>query len=432
MINKPTVLSSGEWLFPAALWHRDCYRWFNYRVEIPADVDVGAFVFKSSDNGKTFTRLGGTEVVNRSFDEHMVLELRDGTLAMYVRTNYGIAVSYSYDRGRHWTEGVDSGIQGPCSRFHIRRLRSGNILLVNHYDFRGRNNLHALLSEDDGKTFPYRLLLDARDDVSYPDAKEGEDGFIDIVYDRERGAALHSFEEVYQKAREVLHCRITEEDIRKGALVSEGSFLGQVISKLGRYAKENEITFGEYYQRYSNAEVAAILMATFPKKAIISYVFDLYHVPCTEANGIDTLALDGLIERFESEKEKETDNLTEILAVLRRGTSAEKAEVSPTVGRIKTFLIEHYVEELSLEQIASCFGISYHYMAHRFKIETGTTIGAFLRECKLTAAKGMLLSSDRSVSEIALTCGYSDANYFSRIFRESEGITPTEYRHLHR
>ena len=143
MMNKPTVLSSGDWLFPIAIW--DLVGLFGGPNGV---VDASgkqsdqserlAFVYRSVDNGATFERLGGSSVPQRSFDEHMVLELEDGRLAMYVRTKYGIGVSYSNDKGITWTEGDDSGLGGPCSRFFIRRLKSGRILLINHYNNTGR------------------------------------------------------------------------------------------------------------------------------------------------------------------------------------------------------------------------------------------------------------------------------------------------------
>ena len=99
-----------------------------------------------------------------------------------------------------------------------------------------------MLSEDDGKTFPYKLRIDGRDQVSYPDAKQMEDGSIYITYDRERGAYLHSMEDVMKAAREILIARITEEDIINGALTSEGSFLQRVANKLGEYDGEDPFT----------------------------------------------------------------------------------------------------------------------------------------------------------------------------------------------
>ena len=105
---------------------------------------------------------------------------------MYVRTEYGVAESVSQDGGLTWSEGYPSKITGPCSRFFIRRLRSGRLLLVNHYQFTGRSHLTASLSDDEGVTWYGHLLLDERSQVSYPDGVECEDGNIYIIYDRDR------------------------------------------------------------------------------------------------------------------------------------------------------------------------------------------------------------------------------------------------------
>lgn len=239
MMNKPTVLSTGEWHFPITVWPISLDKM--NPIYATTDPDRKAFVYETIDHGKTFTKLGGSNVPERICDEHMILELKDSTLAMFVRTTYGIGVSYSYDRGKTWTEGEDSGLKGPNSRFHIKRLKSGRILLINHYNFNGRNNLTAMLSEDDGKTWPYKILLDERDNVSYPDAVEHDDGYLYITYDRERGAFRYSLDKVYEDAREILIAKITEEDIISGKLVSPDSKLKFVISKLGKYAEEDKI-----------------------------------------------------------------------------------------------------------------------------------------------------------------------------------------------
>ena len=230
MMNKPTVLSTGEWLFPVAVWNKGVIVW-----QETTETERGSFAYKTADCGKTFEILGRAEVKDRSYDEHMIYERQDGSLAMLVRTTYGIGVSYSYDKGKTWTEGVDSLYGGPNSRFHIRRLKSGRLLLINHVNFTGRNNLTALLSEDDGKTWKYSLLIDGRDNVSYPDMAE-KDGYLYIVYDRERGGFKNSLKEVYSSAREILIAKITEDDIIAGKIVSPESKLGIVASKLGEYA----------------------------------------------------------------------------------------------------------------------------------------------------------------------------------------------------
>lgn len=234
MMNKPTVLSTGEWLLPLTLWGEHVNGGPTPQHVAPHRHE-GTAVWHSTDNGEHFSLLGTADVPQRWFDEHMLLEKADGSLEMYVRASCGICKSVSTDGGRSWSTGTDSGLGGPNSRFFIRRLHSGRILLINHHEFTGRNNLTAFLSEDDGVTWPYRLLLDERADVSYPDAVQTPDGAIHIVYDRERGSFKTCVEDALASAREILIARITEEDILAGQLVSPGSRLKEIASKLTVY-----------------------------------------------------------------------------------------------------------------------------------------------------------------------------------------------------
>lgn len=228
MLNKPIVTKNGEWLFPCAVWKNGLLSCGLGSDGNPA----GAHVFRSTDEGKTFERLGAVNAADGWYDEHMLLEHLDGSVEMFIRTKCGVASAVSTDGCKTFTEARDCGFGGPNSRFHVKRLRSGNILLVNHYRFVGRSHLTALLSTDDGKTFPYTLLLDERKSVSYPDAVEDENGYIYVTYDRERGAQYHADRDYTDAAREILLAKFTEKDILAGELVSEGSKLKMIADKI--------------------------------------------------------------------------------------------------------------------------------------------------------------------------------------------------------
>ena len=241
MMNKPTVFSTGEWAFPIAAW-TDGVCAGSLENNVPNA--PGAYTYVSTDEGKTLGMRGGAQVANRSFDEHMILEMKDGTLRTYVRTNYGIGYAVSRDGGKTWVESEEGRIEGPSARFFIRRLPSGRILLVHHADTKERNNLTAMLSDDEGKTFPHRLLLDPRSWVSYPDcAVRG--GTLHICYDRERGAFCKNAQAALSQAREILYSRITEEDILAGGIVGGESFLGRVAYKLREYDGDADALFEE-------------------------------------------------------------------------------------------------------------------------------------------------------------------------------------------
>ena len=223
MLNKPIVAQNGDWLFPCAVW-KDGLLACGWGAD---GNPTGAHVFVSRDQGQSFSLLGTAIANDRHYDEHMVLQHPDGSFSMYIRTRYGIAVSHS-DDGVAWTPGIDAGLGGPNARFYIGRLRSGALLLVNHRHFSGRNNLTAMISDDEGKTWTEGLLLDERSQVSYPDVKQAENGDIYIVYDRERGAHYNPHVDYTNAAREILLARVTEQDIRAGT----GGSLKNVVSKL--------------------------------------------------------------------------------------------------------------------------------------------------------------------------------------------------------
>lgn len=423
MMNKPTVLSTGEWLFPIAVWNIPIKA--KGITDFSGETDRRAFAYKSVDNGKTFEKMGGVDMHNRSFDEHMILELNDGRLAMYVRTHYGIGVSYSYDRGKTWTKGENSGYGGPCSRFYIGRLKSGRILLVNHYNFKGRNNLTAMLSEDDGKTWKYRLLLDGRSSVSYPDAKEADDGYIYIAYDRERGCNKHSLKQTYSDAREILYAKITEQDIIAGKVESPEGKLACVASKLGRYINEDENPYNEL-DRYSDAKLIKNL-ADKSKDEIITLLFEQYSINCINMHKIDGEKLDALIAKLEDGEKGSV--ILEIVALLRSVTDGGE-QSAPIIDKVKNAVRESLNEDVSVSELADRIGISRYYMCHVFKKTTGITVTDYKNELKITKAKEMLLRTDAKIADIAYACGFGSSSYFSKMFLESEHVSPSQYREL--
>lgn len=367
MMNKPTVLSSGEWLFPIAIWPSEIHGKLR-AAGLREDDDPRSYVYKSSDNGKTFVKLGGSAVKERRCDEHMVLELPNGVLAMYVRTRYGIAVSHSYDRGVTWSHGEDSGLGGPCSRFYIGRLRSGRILLINHINFTGRNNLTALLSEDDGKTFPYSIMLDERSGVSYPDVCEGEDGYLYIIYDRERGHGKRTLEEAYTAAREILVAKITENDIINGGLKDQNSYLKRIVSKLGALSDKDENPYLK--KELTSEELAEKLLSEGGN--IAEKVFALFPFNCTSIYDIDSKKVEALVRKFEDNGSHDKELLVQIITIIRTAPK-QCANANPIIDAIKKYIEEHISEDFLVSDLADSLKISVYYLCHMFKAVTGIT-----------------------------------------------------------
>ena len=207
MMNKPTVLADGRWLLPVSMWAMQADKRTREEHRHDLSAESGAQVVVSSDQGKSFQVLGKTRAPDNIFDEHMVVERRDGSLWMLIRTKAGIAESTSTDGGTTWTPGAPSRIPHVNSRFFIRRLNSGKLLLVRHNppDGKTRSHLTAYLSGDDGQTWSDGLLLDQRPGVSYPAGVQDADGVIRIIYDFER-----------TKAKQILMAAFSEADVAAG------------------------------------------------------------------------------------------------------------------------------------------------------------------------------------------------------------------------
>ena len=100
------------------------------------------------------------------------------------------------------------------------------------------------------------------------------------------------------------------------------------------------------------------------------------------------------------------------------------------ISLVKSFLDEHYKEKLSLESVASHFFIDKHYLARLFKEHYGVTLVTYLQQVRITHAKRMLRFTDKSIEEIGLECGIGELNYFSRVFKKLEGVSPSEFRRV--
>ena len=113
-------------------------------------------------------------------------------------------------------------------------------------------------------------------------------------------------------------------------------------------------------------------------------------------------------------------------ASLRNPRRPARRDVAP----VREYLEEHCTEKIALESVAEHFFLNKHYLARLFKEQYGVSVNSYLTQVRITRAKQMLRFTDKAVSVIAAECGLEDANYFSRVFKKVEGVTPKQYREL--
>ena len=106
-------------------------------------------------------------------------------------------------------------------------------------------------------------------------------------------------------------------------------------------------------------------------------------------------------------------------------TTVHRDEV---IVRLQDWLQNHFSEEIGQEQLVVQSGLTKRTLHRRFKEATGISPSAYLQKLRLSQSTELLKSTDLSVSEIALRCGYGDPDYYSRLFKKHYQLSPSDFR----
>lgn len=98
------------------------------------------------------------------------------------------------------------------------------------------------------------------------------------------------------------------------------------------------------------------------------------------------------------------------------------------VNRILQYIDENYMDEVNIDEISGILKISKFYFCKVFKKMTGKTITEYVNYVRIREAVSLLRETDMSVTDISMTVGFNDINYFSRVFRSFMGKPPTSIR----
>ena len=123
------------------------------------------------------------------------------------------------------------------------------------------------------------------------------------------------------------------------------------------------------------------------------------------------------------------DNLKISLYEQRVSAAAEpEKQEERTITGITRYLQEHLAEEISLSVLAEQFHLNPQYISQLFKSEIGVNFLTYLTNIRIEKAKKLLLTTPLSIAEVAEQSGYGDYRVFTKVFKKSEGITPSQYR----
>lgn len=149
----------------------------------------------------------------------------------------------------------------------------------------------------------------------------------------------------------------------------------------------------------------------------------------------------GMVYRFEERRdylptvtgvsrnsELRTWFLDKMREACRNVTVKKEEHANSIIEKAKAYIDEWYRKDISLDDVSRQMNLSPYYFSKLFKEETGENFIEYLTRLRINKAKILLMDKEKSMKEICAEVGYSDPNYFSRIFKKSVGVTPTEFR----
>lgn len=106
----------------------------------------------------------------------------------------------------------------------------------------------------------------------------------------------------------------------------------------------------------------------------------------------------------------------------------ELDELDEMIEDAARYICENYSRQITLPMIAGQVNMSTTYFSRKFKKLTGFGFKEYLNNVRLKAASEQLLETKKTITEIALECGFNDSNYFGDIFKKMKGVSPNQYR----
>ena len=102
------------------------------------------------------------------------------------------------------------------------------------------------------------------------------------------------------------------------------------------------------------------------------------------------------------------------------------------VERVVAYVREHYPERIGTSKIARDLNIDPSQACRAFQRKTGRTISSFLNEYRIVTARNLILTTDMSMTDVALEVGFTDPGNFSKQFKRWTNVSPSEYRRLYK
>ncbi len=110
-----------------------------------------------------------------------------------------------------------------------------------------------------------------------------------------------------------------------------------------------------------------------------------------------------------------------------RSANQSQDNFFPIIQNAIKYISDNLDQDLSLDALSKRFSISAHYFSKRFKQATGIGLNEYINTAKISKAEHLLLTTNLSITDISLECGFNDSSYFASVFKRLKGVTPKKY-----
>ena len=203
------------------------------------------------------------------------------------------------------------------------------------------------------------------------------------------------------------------------ARLNNSDFLGEYfhIPTITKNAQESVLTyFQEIYQGATSQNPSRLFRIRGNLELILAYLTQR-----ANAEG-----------EAEAPSEHDVPDAHSLEAIRRRNAKMQNINRDPRIQVVVDYLTPHLNEPFTIQSLSEMAQVSQTSFRRLFKAHTGKSPSDYIRELRMTSAARMLLTSDREIAEIGYQVGFSDANYFSRTFRQVFGVSPHQYRRISR
>jgi len=155
---------------------------------------------------------------------------------------------------------------------------------------------------------------------------------------------------------------------------------------------------------------------------VFQYVFDAPEIAFSYSGFHESVLKTSHISELKNIAEALAKSIIQELKYIRQHQSKH------LIKRAINFIDHNYDQNISLEDVARVINLSKQYVCSIFKKETGQNLSTYINQIRIDKAKQLLLNPSNSNKDIYALVGYSNQQYFSRVFKKMTGMTTTEFK----